>query len=241
MKTLEMKNKTNHDFGLKIRGEGGGSIRPLTTTRDDDYVKIPGRHGGTLNPGTLQMSYFTVNFVYYNDERDWLDKRASIARWLDSDNEVEIRVDDEPGVYYLGKVTGYDSPNLEAGVVSFSVEFTVQPFRFSEIKLIDSPTTNTINIDNTGNYESPYVLRYTAMSPSSFLDINVNGTSIKYNSSLQNGDDLSVDTVSYEVRLNGELKVVEITGFFEPLKPGDNTIIVSTPGRLSVEYQELFV
>lgn len=243
MKTLEMKSKTNHDFGLKIRGEGGGSVRPLTSTRDDDYVHIPGRHGGILRPGALQMSHFTVNFVYHNDKRDWLNKRADIARWLDSDDEVEIRVDDEPGVYYLGKATSYDIPGLEAGVVYFSVEFTVQPFRYKPVKNITIEPSNSGNfrINNEGNHDADYVMSITVQTGATSFVVKMNNRSLTYNGSVVNGDEITIDSASLEFRLNDDLKVLEVGGAFSKLTPGSNTISVSTNSLVEFSCQELFV
>lgn len=243
MKTLEMKNKTNHDFSLIIAGQGNGSVRPLSTTRGDEYVNIPGRHGGILRPGALQMSHFTVNFLYRNTKKDWFKVRADIAKWLDSDDEVEIRVDDEPGVYFIGKATNYEIPAIVGLDVSFSVEFTVQPFRYKPLQTltVDPSNSNSFTINNTGNHDADYMLEITVQTAASSLSVSVNNRELTYNDSVRNGDVITIDSAGLELRLNDDLKVLEVGGVFSKLNSGPNTISVSTGSLVEAKWQELVI
>src|SRR5699024_833501 len=111
MNTLTMKNKTNHDFDMLIGGPSRDSDRPLSALRDDRYVDIPGLDGSLYRPGNLQMMTFTVYFVCKAKTAErWFQQRNKIAAWLHTEDEVEIRVDDEPGIYYKGKATQFEIP-----------------------------------------------------------------------------------------------------------------------------------
>lgn len=233
MKTLRMKGKSNHDLGLTIAGERRGSDQPISSLRNDDYLTIPGRDGAIHQPGELQVKTFTVYFVKVNTSYDrWLNERPEIAGWLDSRKEVEITTDENSDCYMLGKVTNYELPEFYANDITFSVEFTVQPFMYykesvvDELSLVDGKATYL----NKSNYETPYTMNITVQNTAVGLELSVNNQKLSYDRSLRSGDLITIDTEKRELRLNGELKVLEVDGVFEKLRPGRNEIKSSVSG-----------
>ena len=244
MKTLSMRGKTNHDFDLIIAGADRGSERPLSASRNDSYIEIPGRDGTILKSGSLQNNTLRVNFIRYNKGRnDWFDVRNDIVGWLHSKDEVKIRVDDEPGVYYLGKVSTYDVPIQHTSIVELSVEFTVQPFRFADSRniIINPGDSGQFELYNKGNYDAPYKATITVAGAGSTFDFTINGRRLRYSGAVGNGDVITIDSAGHEFRLNDELKVIQLSGSFNPLSAGKNNVEVSVSSRLEFDLQELFV
>lgn len=240
MRTITMKGKTNHNFGLIIAGDNGGSERPLMATSNDEYHQISGRDGTRHRAGGLNNNVITVNFIKRNNSpQQWQNDRRDIVGWLHSKDEIRIEFDDEPGVHYIGKVTSSEVPTAYTYDMTFSVEFTVQPFRYSDvIKETLTFTDNKTTINNRGNYEAQFNLKLTVQTGASKLDFGVGDALLTYNGSVGNGDIVTIDTDLLELRINDVLKVLEVTGAFERIQPGVNTITSTVRGLHELTYQE---
>ena len=227
MQTLRMKNKTNHDFNLIIAGDSRGSERPLSSLANDSYTDIPGRHGSILRSGSLQMNVITIHFVRFNDsEQDWLRARQNIAAWLYSKEEVKIYVDDEKDIYYKGKVSNHEMPEYYGRNVRFSIELTVQPFRYKEMKKTSDYVypNREITVTNTGNFETGYKLTFDVDDYDHYFEVSINGKSLRYDGDISLNDKITVDIDTLELRHNGRLKVTELSGRFPILSTGDNQV-----------------
>ena len=244
MNTLTMKNKTNHDFDMLIGGPNRDSDRPLSALRNDRYIDIPGLDGSLHRSGNLQMMTFTVYFVCKakTSER-WFQQRNKIAAWLHTEDEVEIRVDDEPGIHYKGKVTQFEIPTKYDSGVTFSAEFTVQPFRFKNKRNIDvdSYESSRFYVANEGNYDADYILIADVEEDSNIFSIAVGDSRLTYRAPVSFGDRVTIDTAKKELRLNGNLKVLELSGTFSKLQPGDNILSVSADSYINMNLQEVFI
>lgn len=241
MRTLIMKGKSNHDLGLDIAGGNRGSDQPISALRNDDYLTIPGRDGGIHLPGDLQMKTFTVHFVMKDTTYDrWIEKRHEIAGWLNSRKEIEITTDEHDDMYYLGKVTNHELPEFPTSTsVAFGVEFTVQPFMYYEEPVVDilSFSGSTATYINKSNYETAHTLKITVQTASSNLEVGVNGEKLTFDHSIRNGDIITIDTEKRELRLNDELKVLEVDGVFEKLEPGTNLITSTVTGPHEIVFR----
>lgn len=240
MKTITMKGKTNHDFGLEIRGADGGSFRPLSATQTDEWLTIPGRGELIHRPGNLESQIITINFLKRNKSMEqWQSDRIKIAGWLHSEDLVKIQFDDEPGLHYVGRFATAELPTMFTNVVTFSVEIIAQPFRYSDDKLQRLTLTDgKATINNKGNYKTPYELTITVLNSASKLDFSVGNAKLTYNASVSNGDVITIDTDSLEFRLNDELKVIEVSGVFALLRPGTNVIQSNVSGQHDIVYRE---
>lgn len=232
MHTMTLKNITNHEFDLKIVNWE----RPLFPDLYDEYKKIAGRDGRRhlprkLGNRTIRVQFFRVN----RSPEEWFNIKKDIAAWLFTRNEVEIRFDDEPNIYYIGKVTDADVPENYKPSTSFWITLTCHPLKYGQ-QIITNETEFTYN----GTYdETPYLLTLENVTANELI-VSVNGVEIKYTDTLENAT-VTIDTNELELRVNGELKVFEVEGYFSFLKPGQNVIDVNVDADITIEFMELFL
>lgn len=237
MKTLTMKNQTNHDFGLVIVDNDRSILPP----QNDEYRTIAGRDGQEHIARDLGNIEMRVEFFRKNPSvKQWNIDRMAIANWLRTKGEVKIRVDDEPGIHFIGKVTEADLPTRYRPDVTFSVTFTMQPFRFGAVVDVTYPLITSRLHQNVGGYETPGLLTFKPSSTLSNPTFTVNDVALKYTGSIAANSVITIDSDALEFRINGVLKVVEVTGAFAMLVPGDNIIKLSsaTAGTMQIQYTE---
>src|SRR5690625_3651339 len=126
MHTMTIKNKTNHDYNLKIVDWK----RPLLPELHDEYIDIAGRDGRQHHPKELGNRTIQVQFFRNNKSlEDWFEVKKDIAKWLFSKEELELKFDDEPDVFYIGKITETDIPENYKPSTSFWVTLTCHPLK----------------------------------------------------------------------------------------------------------------
>src|SRR5690606_10386401 len=138
--------------------------------------------------------------------------RSKIAEWLYSKGEIEIRVDDEPGMHFKGKVTSTDVPTKYRPDVSFTVTFTLHPFRYG--KKVDVTRANALMniIANESTYETFGVITIRSTVSMTNPTFTVNGGALKYTGTIPANAVVTIDNGELEFRVNGVLKVLEVTG-----------------------------
>lgn len=239
MKEVKSKNKSSLDFDLVVVNWE----RPLLPDQNDEYRSIIGKDGQVHFSGDMDNIEVRVQFFKQNATiASWLRDRRNIVSWLHSQDEIEYRFDDEPDVYYIGKVTSTDIPENYKPAVSFWVTFTFQPFSYgSSIQEEFEDTSSPLLINNSSNYMTPYVATMSITSSVTSLSFELNGVSIIYDESLGSGDVVTIDLHEMELRVNDELKVIEVEGFFEYLQGGTNELKVSAPAYVEIGYVERFL
>ena len=232
MHTMTLKNITNHEFDLKITDWE----RPLFPDLYDEYKEITGRDGRRhlprdLGNRTIRVQFFRVN----RSTEEWLEVKKDIIAWLFTREEVEIRFDDEPDIYYIGKVTEADIPENYKPSTSFWITLTCHPLKYGQ-QIITNETEFTYD----GTYDETPVKITLENVTTNELIVSVNGAEIKYTEPLENAT-VTIDTSELELRVNGELKVFEVEGYFSFLKPGQNVIDINVDADITIEFMELFL
>lgn len=240
MHKLTMKGKSNKDFGLAIVDYD----RPLLPDQNDEYISISGRDGFLHRSKELGNNEMQVQFFRNNRSvEEWVQARYDIIGWLFSRDEVDIQLDDDPGVTYRGKVSAVDIPERYKPSVSFWVTFNLHPFKYGELVERRMRVTGSSGIieRNRSNHETPYLITFTPDVNTNNLRFDIGDVSISYTGQISAGDEITVDTNELEFRVNGDLKVLDVEGSFSMLQPGSNMIGPNVSGIMLFEYRERFI
>lgn len=232
MKTVTLKNKNNHDFNLQILDWE----RHILPDLENEYREIAGKDIKKNTKESISNQILRIEFFRKNKNIDeWLDVRNKIVEWLFTREEVKIKVDDEPGIYYIGKITRTDIPQKYMTAVRFWVEFTCHPVKYgNDVK------TNENEFIYNGTYDkTPFKMTLENVTTNELI-VSVNGVEIKYTEPLED-ETITIDSNELELRVDGKLKVFEVEGYFTFLKPGEIKININTEADLTIEYTEMFL
>lgn len=232
MHILKVKDITNRDFDLKIVDWE----RPLLPDLHDEYKEITGKDGLRHVPKEMGNQPLRIQFFRQNSSpQEWFTIRKKIAEWLFSRNEIKIEVDDEPSTYFIGKLASADLPENYKPSVSFWVEFSCHPVRYGK-----EVTTSDKEFTYEGTYDmTPLKITLENVSTNELV-VSVNGVEIKYKDRLSSAT-VTIDSKELELRVNGDLKVFEVEGYFPFLKPGNIEIDVNAGTTITAEYTEMFL
>ena len=97
-----------------------GKDGPLDTT---DY--LIGRPTYSDRKGTFEF-YVDTNF-FINGSNNWIDKRKIYSDFFDG-SRMRIRLADEPGIYYIGRVH-FREYRPGATYSTMSIEYEIEPYR----------------------------------------------------------------------------------------------------------------
>ncbi|SDH77614.1 putative phage tail component, N-terminal domain-containing protein [Aneurinibacillus thermoaerophilus] len=129
MSDFTYKGISARSMGVRIQSKK----RPLLPNIRQEYEDIPGRHGSySFSDGTLEDITIEIECWVKADSRDDLRYRArQIAAWLYSKDKQRLVFDDEPGVFYLGRLV--NQIDLEALIRfgKFTLQFRCDPFAYS--------------------------------------------------------------------------------------------------------------
>lgn len=236
MLALNFNGKSSKDFNLII----SDWRRPLFAEILDEYMTIEGLHGKRHVPKKLGIKEIEVQFKRINEDVfDWVTTAEDISSWLHTTDELELRFDDEPNRYYIGKVSSAPNPEHIRVVSEFWVTFTCHPFKYGEERT--ETITTSGEVISHGTAESPCLLTLTMSQGANKLSVSINDVTIMYDGEVKTGDVLTIDSNEFELRVNGELKVLEVSGYFSELAKGTNTIDCDVEAEIAVEWQELYL
>lgn len=230
--------------GIKASNIDGVSFispprHPLLAENKDEYADIPNRDGSILMADSTKKNILLECdlFLKGSTPGELLEIAGEVAKWLDVDEYKKLEFGD--GKYYLAKpvMIPFDRVEEFDEFADVTVTFSCFPFKFGEKKTI--PLSNS-PVKNNGNYKSPPLIEVKLTESVSKLEIDVNGIKITLTDTLKNNDIITIDTNELEVRVNGNLKVLEVEGYFSFLKSGDNEISVNANGTATVKYQEYY-
>ena len=167
-----LNGKHSSEFGLYLKTIN----RPLLPELRKREIFVPGRNGvydfkGNTYENRLIEQQCTV---IKNTMSDLRQQARLIAGWLK--DKGQIRYDDEPDKYYIGRA--YSSVPLEniVGLGVFTLIFEVEPFAYSDTNMIEVTRTNDspIFVFNSGNVEAPQEITITNLGTNT-----INGFKIK--------------------------------------------------------------
>lgn len=219
--------------------------RQLLPDNMDEYKRIEGLPGLRLVPKEPGNRRITVQFKSINNSAtEWTKKAEKIAAWLYSEEEVGIYFDDEPdSAYYVGKVSNAPEISREHTVSTFEVEFTCEPYKKrNAINLVgEAGPGKPFTFTNAGTAPSPYIIICRLKSSADTFHVALNDTNIHHKGAIAGGSDVTIDGHTYELRVDGELRVLEVGGAFDAIRPGENEIRTSSAATVTVIYLEQFL
>lgn len=240
------------NFGMKLKGyETQSYVRRKTTG-----VDIPGAHGAQEVPSALSTNGFTMFVVCTGRDADEVNTKireffaymysTSTARKIvfsDDESVARYAILDAPEKY---KVTnGVDNAFAELKLVFYMLD----PFMHStETNKMTKDAENGKDIMLVNEaFECPAI--FTLYNPSvnkvSGISLIVNGELAAFSCELGQDDRLVLDTIEYEVRLNGNVRLDFWDGEMPMLRNGNNIIVQKNLQRanlvLSVDFTKKWV
>ena len=236
MRELILKGKSSKDFDLIIHK---WSRPPIAEIRDV-YIEMPGTDGMIHNPEGLGMLPISIDFAKFVDSAvDWTTRARNIVSWLYSRGEIEIRFDDEPDMYYIGKVVNVPAVDFLSVATSFTVELNCQP-----LKRGHEHTETMLNdeiLEYDGSYETEPIIELTLNEGASKLELSINNMNFVYDAPVKAGDVITLDCKELELFLNDEMKLLELSGHFPVLQVGDNLITSNVSSVIKVKWQDMYL
>jgi phage-related protein len=179
-----------------------------------------------------------------------------LAGWLYSKQNVKIVFDDEPSLYYMGKVANQVDLEQVATVGTFKLQLRCEPFVYyknyaastaadHDIPLFavaadsdtytynvgTSPTNVTVN--NFGHVENPFTAVISGGPFTTLTLQTADGKSLTYNEAKANGETITIDMDKMTADKAGVNKLPKLTGDFLRLPVGYSTVTVSGTGLVS--------
>lgn len=233
---------SNEDLPIDV--EVIGWKRSLLPESRDELVYVDNIHGSKLKSKPLGNRIIEINFrAYFDNEKERLNTVEHLAKWLYSEGFMKLVLSDEPDVYYLAKVLDDSDLEPQLFTAEFTITFTCQPLKYGEQKTITAEDSSVeFNVDST-YYTAPFI-RFITESDENELTVTINGEEISYEDEekIESNSEVTVDVKEKEFRVNGELKVLEIEGYFTYLENGNNKISINKPVRdLTIDWQELYL
>ncbi|ERI10886.1 distal tail protein Dit [Aneurinibacillus aneurinilyticus] len=158
-------------FSMDVRVQS--KKRPLLANIRQQYEDIAGRHGSySFTDGTLEDITIDVECWFVADSREDLRYKArQIAAWLYSKEKQRLMFDDEPGVFYMARVSNQIDMETLIRHGRFTLQFRCDPFAyFVEEKItrhaiIASPQTFTVSNDATAPTQPILIIRNNGDKP----------------------------------------------------------------------------
>lgn len=216
--------------------------KPFLPDFQDQREYVPGKDGSIVYPQPFRELTIEIDcLILYSNRHKKVAEDRNLAK-LYSYSEQKLILSDESDVFYIGKLGGIFQPDRHKTLSSFTIEFICQPFKYGPNRVVEiSSLPGTFM--NAGTYYSQPIITILLSSSTNSFTLKVNGNELKYTSNISSSDIIVIDCQNYEFRINDELKVLEVSGFFSSIAPGENTIEITgaTASNVKIEYQELYL
>ncbi len=169
---FSFNGKHSSEFGLYLKTIN----RPLLPDLRKREIIVPGRDGVyDFEGNTYENKLIELQCTIIKNKMTDLRQQARvIAGWLK--NKGELRFDDEPDKYYVGRI--YSSVPLEniVGTGIFTLTFDCEPFAYSSTNMIEVTRTDDspLFVYNNGTVEAPQEITITNRGANT-----INGFTIK--------------------------------------------------------------
>ena len=219
-------------------------------------VDIPGAHGTQAVPSALSSSGFIANVICTGQDVDEVHNRirqffaymystqkSHKIVFTDDMSAVRYAILDSPEKYKV--INGVDGALAELKLTFYMLDpFTYQSESDKLVKVAEHGAK--ILLENE-SYECPaiYALENTGDEPVTSVSLIVNDELVTYSCRLNKGDKIVLDTIEYEVKLNGEVRLDYWDGEMPMLKNGENIIYQQNtekaPLLMTVEFTKQWV
>ena len=211
--------------------------RQLLPETNDSYVQVPGRNGSILYPQGLHDRYIELDCAFVEKSLPDLRTRArEIASWLYTQDRVVLSFDDEPNIYYRGKLAGKVDLEHIGKMAQFSLIFRCEPFVYggeeNQIFVGDSAA-----VDNQGTTE--ILPRFTVTFTDTAAEWKVTNQDSDYVRVVNNftiGDTMEVNCKTGAILINGTRAMDKLdwqNSRVFSLAVGQNALSITPTGKCS--------
>lgn len=241
--TLLVDDKDIELFGMKLKNYETQSYIGRKVTG----VDIPGAHGTQAVPSSLTSNTFFANVVFTGKDADEVQNRIRqfFAFMYSTQNShklvftndmsvVRYAILDSPDKYKV--IEGMDGAMAEVKLTFMMLD----PFMYqneSDSLVIMTKHGQQVILNNEA-FECPAIfkLKNTGTTTVTGVGIIVNNELASFSCNLEPGDELILDTIEYEVKFNGNVRLDFWSGEMPMLKNGDNIIY-----QQNTEYADLLM
>lgn len=208
--------------------------RQLLPEPNDSYVQVPGRNGSILYPQGLYDRYIELDCAYVGEDLpDIRVKAREIASWLYTQDRVVLSFDDEPNIYYRGKLAGKVDLEHIGKMAQFSLIFRCEPFVYGGEE-DQTFVSDAAAVDNQGTTE--ILPRFTVTFTDTAAEWKVTNQDSDYVRVVNNftiGDTMEVNCKTGAILINGTRAMDKLdwqnSRVFD-LRVGANTLTVTPAG-----------
>lgn len=211
--------------------------KPILPQINDHRENIAGRDGSILFPLSFGDKEITVDCMILHESKE---TRTQDLRTLSSKlytyDEVKIEFDDEPDVYYLGKISENIDLDRYPTFGLFSIKFICNPFSTSlESTEISNKYTaveeKTVEAICDGTAPSEFTLEVTPEVGVQNFTVKIGDDELKYIGIINTNQKFVLNTEDLEAYIiDGSSKTnvsEQLRGRFPLILPGNNTITFS--------------
>lgn len=211
--------------------------RPILPESNDTYVQIPGRQGSILYPRGLHDRYIELDCAYVGEDLpDIRVKAREIAAWLYTQDREILSFDDEPNVYYCGKLAGEVDLEHIGKMAQFTLVFRCEPFVYGGEE-DQTFVSDAATIDNQGTTE--ILPRFTVTFTDTATEwkvANQDSDYVRVVNDFTIGDTMEVNCKTGAILINGTRAMDKLdwqnSRFFN-LRVGLNDLTITPTGKCS--------
>lgn len=235
--------------GVYVPGLFAGSVRFVidevtgrnTLALDAALSRSVGSDGSRFIEASLPPRELVVQYSLLGDGTLASQREADqvLLGALLSREPRRLEFDDQDGRFYEGILTG--APVAAGGKTwySGSAAFTCpQPYLYGGM-VATTISRGTYSASTNYYVEPVWTIRASGDAASGFT-LTVNGEAFTYAGAVNSGSSAVIDSTKRETRVGGALRVAEVSGPY-PVLNADNTVALSIPGIISVEYRARWV
>lgn len=221
---FSFNGRHSKDFGIIMRSTN----RQLLPLINDQYIDVPGRSGSYLFPGEIQDREIQLDCAFMSKGLPDMRKIVhNIAVWLYTHDKAILSFDDEPGMYYRGKIASQIDFDHIATLGQFSLVFRCDPFAYGAEESLSFANDAAVII-NHGTAETPprFKAIFTAAADE-WKVVNQDGYFIRIEHDFQEGDTLEVNCITGGIYVNDARKMDALDwqhSIFFPLRVDANTL-----------------
>lgn len=244
--------KHSDTFGVIMRSRN----RVVLPVRNDEYEEIPGRDGGILFPGTFSDRFIELECALVTKSLPELRKAIRrIAAWLSTSGRARLIFDDEPDLYYLGRIANQIDLEQTMALGQFMLQFRCLPLAFSvkEYMAEEWLYSQVMQVDNEGTHDTAPEITITAHQIGQYRAVEVTGAydpavedlvesdvtitnptlvisgqTLRWLGTLAPGESLIVNCETMQATKGGQNALGSVTEGFPVLRPGVNGVKLIT-------------
>lgn len=250
--TLLVDDKDIELFGMKLVNYETQSYIGRKVTG----VDIPGAHGTQAVPSSLTSNSFFANVVCAGKDADEVQNRLRqfFAFMYSTQDSHKIVFTNDMSVVRYAILESPDNHKVTEGVDGAMAEvkltfLMLDPFTYqneSDSLVTVAKHGQKITLENEAlECGAIFRLKNTGMITVTGAGIIVNDELASFSYNLAPGDEIVLDTIEYEVKLNGNVRLDFWTGEMPLLKNGDNIIFQQNTEQadllLSIEFTKQWV